>query len=185
VTIGEVAGYGALAAIGSLLLSAVAIALFFGGAGDFWGPINDLFVSLTLILLIPVIVAVLRLAPDDIGPWFAVVCVAAIAGALLGAIGQVLLVVGVIDLQASFVTGGIGVAPILLWAAALAYLVFTRDMLSVLVGWTLLAILISAAAVTVTSMAGSWGLTTVLSVVMLAAFIAWLALLSSELRAAI
>jgi hypothetical protein len=185
VTFGELAGGAALAAIGSLLISAVTIALFFGGAGDFWGPINDIFVSVTLILLIPIIIAVLRLSPDDIGPWFAFVCGAAIGGALLGAIGQVLLVVGIIDLQASFVTGGIGVTPIVLWGVALAHLVLTRDMLSVVVGWTLLAILVSVLAVIVASLVAPGGVTAALSVVMLAALVAWLALLSTELRAAV
>ena len=183
-TIGEVASYAAMAAIGSLLISAVTLALFFAGAGDFWGPINDIFVSVTLILLIPVIVAVLRLAPDDIGPWFAILCVAGIAGALVGAIGQVLLVVGIINLQASFVTGGIGVTPIVLWGIGLAYLVFTRDTLSVVVGWTLLAILASIIAVVIASLIGPWAVGAA-SILMLAALVAWLALLSTELRAAL
>lgn len=184
-TLGDVAAGSALAAIGALLIAGVTIALFFGGAGDFWGPVNDLFTALALLLLVPVMLAVLRLAPDDIGPWFAIITYLAIAGVLVGAAGQIVLVLGGISLQASFVTGGIGLMPILAWAIGFAVLVFTRDMVSVVVGWLLVGVLVSAALLTVVSLFASWPVIAVAGVITLALLVAWLAALSGELAAAI
>lgn len=184
-TIGEVAGTSALGAIGAFILAAISIALFFGGAGSFWGPVNDVFAAVTVLLLIPVIVAVLRLAPDDIGPWFAIICWAAVLGALVIAVVQVLLVVGVVSLATSFTLGGLGIVPILAWAVGLAYLVLTRDMLSVEVGWLLGATLVMAGLLTASSMLAPWPVTGVVGVLFVLAFAGWLALLSGELRAAV
>jgi hypothetical protein len=184
-TLGNVAAASALAAIGALLVAGITIALFFGGAGDYWGPVNDVFSALALLLLVPVMLAVLRLAPDDIGPWFALITYAAIAGALLGAAGQVILVLGGISLQASFVTGGIGLMPILAWGIGLAVLVFSRDMLSVVVGWLLVGVLLSAVLLTVVSQFAPWPVIAAGGVITLALLIAWLATLSGELPTAI
>jgi hypothetical protein len=184
-TIGEVAGVSAVAAIAAFILAAISIALFFGGAGSFWGPVNDVFAAVTVLLLIPVMVAVLRLAPDDIGPWFAIVSWAAVLGALVIAVVQVLLVVGVVSLATSFTVGGIGVVPILVWAVGLAYLVLARDMLPVEVGWLLAATLVIAGLLTVSSMVAPWPVTGVIGVLFVVAFVGWLAQLSSELRAAV
>jgi len=183
-TVGEVAAWSAIGAAVTLVISAVALALFFGGAGEFWGPINDILISVTLLLLVPVIVALWRLSPDDIGPWFGALCVAALAGALLGAMGQLLLVVGVVSLQASFVTGGVGIIPIVAWAVGLAVLVLTRDMLSTQVGWLLVGALVAAALLTGAAMAGPVWLTSAVGVLLVAVLTAWLVLMSAELRAA-
>ena len=184
-TLGDLAAYCALGAIVTLVVAGITLALFFGGAGSYWGPVNDIFSALSLVLLLPVMLAVLRLAPDDIGPWFAIVTVAAIVGVLVGAAGQVLLVLGGIGLQASFVTGGVGIMPVLAWAIGLAVLIFTRDTLSVGVGWLLVGVLVSAAALTLISIIGWWPLTAAVSVVMLALLVGWLAAMAGELRAAI
>lgn len=184
-TLGAWAGYSAMAAIVALIVSGVTIALFFGGAGTFWGPINDLFVALTAILLILPIVAALRLAPDDIGPWFVVLSVTAVIGALLIAVGQLLLVAGAINLEASFVTGGAGVVPVLAWMVGLAYLVLTRDIMSVVVGYLVIGALVAAALATISSVILPWPATAAMSVVLLALLVAWLGVLAVELRAVV
>lgn len=122
-------------ALGTLLLSLVAIVLFFGGAGFLFGPINDVLVALTLVLLVPAILAVRLLAGGRAGSWFSVLSAVAIAGMIGAAVGQLLLVVGVIDLQTSFLTGGIGVLPFVVWIGAQSYLALRRDVLSRRVGW--------------------------------------------------
>jgi len=138
-----------------------------------------------VLLLIPVIVATLRLAPDDIGPWFAIVCWAAVLGAIVIAVIQVLLVVGAVALETSFAVGGIGIVPILGWAVGLTFLVFARDMLPVEVGWLLAATLVIAGVLTVSSMLAPWPVTGVIGVLFVVAFVAWLARLAAELRAAV
>lgn len=183
-TIGDVAAACAYAAVATLLISAVALALFFGGAGDFWGPVNDVFIALTLLLLLPVMLALLRLAPDDIGPWFAIVTIAAGLGVLLAAVGQVVLVLGGISLQTSFVTGGVGVMPIVAWMIGLAVLVFTRDMLSVTVGWLLVALLASVVVTTIASF-GPWPVTAAGAVLLTGLLCGWLLAIAGDLRAAI
>src|SRR3990170_8912258 len=119
------AGYSAYAAIATLVVAAVTIGLFFGGAGQLWGPVNDVFVSLTTLLLILPVLAILLLAGDQAGWWFSLLSWLAIAGLLLVAVGQLLLVVGVISLNASFLTGGIGITPFLLWALATIWTAWT------------------------------------------------------------
>ncbi|MEO6059163.1 MAG: hypothetical protein ABIQ05_04220, partial [Candidatus Limnocylindria bacterium] len=83
-TIGLVraAGYSAYAAIATLIVAAVTIALFLGGAGQFWGPVNDVFVSLTTLLLILPVLGILLLAGDQAGWWFSILSWLAIAGLL-------------------------------------------------------------------------------------------------------
>lgn len=184
-TLGDIAAYSAQGAIAALVLAGITLALFFGGAGDVWGPVNDIFSALALVLLLPVMLAVLRLAPDDIGPWFAIITYAAIAGVLVGAAGQVILVLGGISLQASFVTGGVGIAPVLAWAIGLAVLVFTRDTLSVAAGWLLVGALVSAVLLTLSWTFLAWPVTAVMGVLMLLLLVGWLGVISGELRAAV
>lgn len=183
-TLGDLAAGSTLAAMGALVLSAVALALFFGGAGAFWGPVNDVLVALFLFLLLPAVVALWRLAPDDIGPWFGILSLAAVAGIAVAAVGQLLLVAGVIELRTSFVTGGIGVVPILLWMAGLAVLVFARDIAGVEIGWTVVAALLLAALVTVSVVVLPDAVTAVLSALLVAALVAWLFVLSDGVRLA-
>lgn len=114
-------------AVITLVLSGIAIALFFGGVAYVFGPINDVLISATLVLLVPTALAVRRLAAGHAGTWLDIVTWLAIAGMVGVAVGQLLLVVGVIDLQTSFVTGGIGFLPVLLWIGAVSYLALRSD----------------------------------------------------------
>ncbi len=116
-TLYRAAGLSAVVSLVALLVAAVAIALFFAGAGQVFGPINDVFVSITMLSLILPILAIDRLAGAEIGPWLRIVSLAAIAGAVLAAAGQLLLVIGIIDLRSSFITGGIGIVPVLIWTS--------------------------------------------------------------------
>jgi len=134
-TLYRLAGLSAVVAVVALIISGIALALFFGGAGEFWGPVNDVFIALTLLALILPMLAVDRLAGPSAGIWLRVVTVAAIAGAVLGAAGQLLLVAGVIDLETSFVTGGLGIVPVLVWFLALVILAFGPGTLPAAVGW--------------------------------------------------
>lgn len=113
------AGLATFAALATLVLSAIALALFFGGAGRFWGPVNDVFIAATALLLIVPMAAIAHDHPGS-GTWYLAVTATAIAGAVVVAIGQLLLVAGAIGLQQSFVTGGIGVVPMVVWVLALA-----------------------------------------------------------------
>ena len=88
------------AAVVTMIASMVAISLFFGGAGAFWGPVNDLFVVATVLLLLPAMAVLYRLAGGRAGTWFKILTVAAAAGVLLIAVGQLALVAGLITLDA-------------------------------------------------------------------------------------
>jgi len=146
------AGLSAMVAIIGLIVSGITIALFFGGAGDFWGPVNDLAVAVTLVALVLPVLAVDRLARPEVGIWIGAVSAAAIAGIVLTAVGQVLLVVGVIDLKTSFVTGGIGILPIFVWLLAVAFLALGPGILPAQIGW--LAIGVVALSAGITALAG-------------------------------
>lgn len=175
------AGYSAYAAIATLVVAAVTIALFFGGAGQFWGPVNDVFVSLTTLLLILPVVAVLLLAGDEAGWWFTAVSWLAIAGLLLVAVGQLLLVTGMISLNASFLTGGVGIAPFVLWALATIWTAWTFGTPSMMVGFLLAGVLVMSALTTAVSVALPGTATGVVSGVLVLALCAWLAALGSDL----
>jgi hypothetical protein len=129
------AGLSGMVALAALVVAAVTIALFFGGAGQVFGPINDVFVAIMVVALILPILAVDRLAAGQAGLWLRIVSVGAITGAVLIAVGQLLLVIGVIDLETSFVTGGLGVIPVLVWIVALIVLAFPLGILPSSVGW--------------------------------------------------
>src|SRR3990172_3837418 len=147
------AGYSTYAAIATLIVAAITIVLFFGGAGQFWGPVNDVFVSLPTLLLILPVLAILLLAGDHAGWWFSALSWLAIAGLLLVAVGQLLLVVGVISLNASFLTGGIGLTPFLVWALATIWTAWTFGVPSMMVGFLLAAVLVMSALTTAVSLA--------------------------------
>jgi hypothetical protein len=129
------AGLSAVVALIALIVSAIAIALFFGGAGQVYGPINDVFVAVTLIALILPILAIDRAAGAQTGFWLRIVTIGAIAGAVLVAAGQLMLVVGIIDLRTSFVTGGLGIIPVLIWIVALVVLSVPLGVLPGSLGW--------------------------------------------------
>jgi hypothetical protein len=181
-TLFRAAGLSAALAIPLLIISGVALALFFGGQGAFWGPVNDVFISLTVIALLLPIIAVDRLAADA-APWLRVVSIVAVLSCILIAAGQFALVVGVIDLNTSFVTGGIGFLGIIAWLIALVVLTFGQGVLPAPVGWLSLAVLAGIVLETgvglATTGAGLW----VASVVLLAGLVAWLGTLAAGLLA--
>jgi hypothetical protein len=118
----RLAGVSSWIALVALVLSGVALALFFGGAGQFWGPVNDALIVVTAIALIPAVLAVSRLAGDRGAPWVGILTVATIGGLILIAVGQTLLIVGRLSLEGSYVTGGVGVLPLLAWIVLIAVL---------------------------------------------------------------
>jgi hypothetical protein len=180
-TLARTAGMSGLVAVVALIAAAVALGLFFGGAGEAWGPVNDVLTSLMLIALIPPILAVERLAGGQTGGWLGVVTVAAVVGAVIAAVGQVLLVIGVIDLNMSYVTGGIGFAPILIWIVAVGMLGVAVGALPAAVGWLALAtlglIVLASAVTAVTRGPIAWAAW----VGVVAAFAIWLGGLSGTL----
>jgi len=122
-------------ALVALVLSGVALALFFGGAGQFWGPVNDALIVVTVIALVPTVLAVARLTGDRAAPWTTILTVATIAGLVLIAVGQTLLIVGRLSLDGSYVTGGVGVSPLLAWIVFTAILALGRGILPASLGW--------------------------------------------------
>ncbi len=181
-TLLRTAGVSAAVAIPLLVISGIALALFFGGQGAFWGPVNDVFISLTMIALLLPIIAVDRLAADSV-PWMRLVSIIAFAGCVLVAVGQFALVAGIISLQASFVTGGIGFLGVVVWLIALVILTFGLSVLPAPVGWLSAAILalivVEAVVGLATTGLGLW----VASIALLAALVGWLWALSAGLLA--
>jgi hypothetical protein len=167
----------------ALVLSGIALALFFGGAGDFWGPVNDALIVVTAIALIPPVLAVARLAGDRGAPWVLIVSVAAVAGLVLIAAGQTLLIVGRLSLDGSYVTGGVGVVPVLVWIVLIAVLSLASGILPSTTGWLAIATL---AAIVVFSVIAAITLGPVLwvaGVALLIVISVWLAALASSLGA--
>jgi hypothetical protein len=139
----RMAGRALSAALVTLILATTAIALYFGGAGDVWGPVNDILVAATVLLLLPTIVAVRQLSRQRTGAWLTVLTVAACGGVFIMAVGQLALVAGLIDLETSFVTGSIGVLMVIAWMAGTAVLALDARTLSRSVGWWAVAFVVA------------------------------------------
>ena len=131
------AGTSTFLVIPALLLSGIFGALFFLRRGDHYGPFNDLFFALSLFLMILPVIAVNDLADERVGIWFDAVTWAAVVGIVVAGVGQVLLVAGAINVQTSFKSGGIGIAPVLAWMVSLAWISIRKDVPDALVGWTM------------------------------------------------
>ena len=84
-TLLRAAGVSALVAILALIVSGITIALFFGCAGAFWGPVNDLATAVALLALVLPVMGVQRLARAEAGAWLDVVTLAALAGIVVAA----------------------------------------------------------------------------------------------------
>jgi hypothetical protein len=176
------AGASAVVALLALVIAGITIALFFGGAGAFWGPVNDMFVVVTVLALILPILAVDRLAAEGGIGWTRVVTIAAILGAVLIAIGQTALVLGFLSLQGSFVTGGVGFVPIVIWLVALAILSFGSGVLPPQIGWAAVAVLALIGVDALVGLAAATGpVLWIVSIALLTALVAWLWILSSTL----
>lgn len=115
-TLLRAAGWAAFATIPIMVGSGIALWLFFGGAGAAYGSMNDLLVAVALILLALPVIAIRSMAAPTAGRWFEVVTWLAVGGIVIAAAGQVALVVGLISLEGSFVTGGLGILPVIVWA---------------------------------------------------------------------
>ena len=181
-TLYRAAGISAAIAVPLLIISGVALALFFGGQGQFWGPVNDVFISLTCLALLLPIVAVDRLAVDS-APWMRWVSIVAFAGCVLVAVGQFALVLGIIDLQTSFVTGGIGFLGVVAWMIALVILAFGVGVLPAAIGWlsaiTLAFIVLEAVVGMATTGVGLW----IASLVLAVGIVGWLGSIGAGLLA--
>lgn len=116
------AGISAFLAVPALVAAALFLVLFVQGKGAQWGLLNDLFSAIALLLLVLPALAIDRLADGFVGGWFNIVTAAAVAGIALAALGQLLLVARLIPLSASFLTGGLGVMPVMVWVAAQGYI---------------------------------------------------------------
>ncbi len=180
-TLLRAAGLSAIVALVALIASGVTLALFFGGAGAIWGPLNDLTTAVMLAALLLPVVAVDRLASPGSGVWLRIVTVAAIAGLTLAAVGQAALVAGVIDLETSFVTGGVGIVPFFAWLVALAVLSLGRGILPPSIGWLVVGVIALSILLTITAGLTSGPILWVASIALLAALVGWMASLGSML----
>jgi len=180
-TLVRAAGISSIVALVGLIVSGITIALFFGGAGAWWGPINDLAVAATLVALLLPVLAIDRLALPSTGLWLRIVTVAALAGLTLAAVGQVALVLGVIDLQTSFVTGGVGIIPFFVWLVALAVIAFRMDVLPSTLGGLVVAIIVLTIVMTLVSTITMGPILWVAGLALVVAQCWWLASLASSL----
>lgn len=177
----RLAGPSTWLALVALVLSGIALALFFGGAGTFWGPVNDAFIVVAVIALIPAVLAVDRLAGDHAAPWTRIITVAAIAGIALMASGQTLLIVGRLSLDGSYVTGGIGVIPFLAWIVLVAVLSLASGVLPSSVGWLAIASLVGIVLLAVVAVVTQGPLLWAVGIGLVVALSAWLAALANAL----
>jgi hypothetical protein len=162
----------------TLVIAAIALAIFFAGPGEPFGSINDAAIAITLILLIPAVLGVDRLAGDRFAPMVRVVTIAAIAGIVLAAVGQLLLIVRVITLEDSYITGSLGILPVLAWFVLVAVVSLVAGLLPSTVGWlavaSLLLIVVTGVVAAMTMGPALW----VACIVLVAVLCAWLASLA-------
>lgn len=178
------AGIAALLAIPALVLSVVFIVLFFRGAGSAFGPLNDLSVAATAALLILPTRDLVRIVETETGVrrrWFTALSLASIAGLVLIVVGQVLISFALVSLETSFVTGSLGILPVIAWSIGLAAIALRRRVPSTAVGWSILSVLATAAVVTVASTALSDTAATIATLALLGSFCWFLAALASAL----
>jgi hypothetical protein len=178
-TLYRLAGWSSAIAIVTLIISGIALAIFFS-IGEPWGSINDFFIVLTALALIPPMLAIDRIAGDS-AAWLRPVTILAIAGAVLIAVGQSLLIVRVIDLNASYVTGGVGVLPVLAWLVALVVLAFGTHGVAPAIGWTALAALGAIVVFSLIAVVTLGPVLWVASIVLLLAISAWMGAMSMDL----
>lgn len=181
----HLAGTTLLTAVGTLIASAVALALFFGGAGAIFGPVNDVLLGITMVLIVPAVLSVRSLAAGRVGAWFAGLSWLALAGLAIVVVGQVLLVLGLIPLATSFVTLGVGFVAFLAWAGGVALLAFRSRLVARSVGWWAIALGVSLLAAAVTWGALPMAAWSVFGLALLVAFTGWLVALGRDLRSRI
>ena len=162
----------------ALVISGVALVIFFAGPGEPFGSINDAFIAIALIALVPAILAVDRLAGDHYSPLVRIVTIAAIAGVALAAVGQVLLILRVITLEDSYITGGLGILPVLAWFALVAILSLGAHLLPADVGWLAVVVLLAIVATSVVATVTMGPVLWITGVALVVAITAWLAALA-------
>jgi hypothetical protein len=150
----RLAGYASIAIAPTITASGVCLWLFFDGAGSIFGPLNDVLVAVSLLLLGVPVVVIREMTSGWVGRWFGVVSLAALAGIALAAAGQLLLVAGVISLDMSFVTGSLGITPVLVWVVGLATVALRDGALPRQLGWASVALLASIVVITIGSVIG-------------------------------
>jgi hypothetical protein len=180
----RLAGTSTWVALVALVLSAIALALFFAGAGSFWGPVNDALIVVAVLAMIPAVLAVDRLAGDHGSPWTRIVTIAAIAGIVLMAVGQTLLIVGRLSLEGSYVTGGVGVIPFLAWIVLVAVLSLASGVLPRSVGWLAVATIASIVVMSVVGAITMGPALWVSGIALVVILSAWLAALAGALGSA-
>jgi hypothetical protein len=178
------AGYAAYLAAAVQLVSALSLWLFFGGAGEIFGPVNDLLVAIAMALLVLPVLGLRALIGRTVGPWFAVVSTLALGGLAVAAVGQLLLVAGVISLEMSFVTGTAGVLPILAWMVGVGVAARRSDALPDRLAPVTVAVLL-AVALSIGSMILPAAGVIVLSGLLVVALAGWLMLVGSSCLAAV
>jgi hypothetical protein len=176
-TLYRIAGWSAALAVVTLIISAIALAIFFR-VGEPWGSINDGLIVVTALALIPAMVAIDRLAGGQ-AAWLRIVTIVAIAGAVLISVGQSLLIVRILSLEGSYVTGGIGLLPILVWLIALVVLAFSAGAIPASIGWTALASLVMIVVFSVVAMITMGPALWVAAVVLIGVLAAWLLAMST------
>jgi len=175
----RLAGVSSWVSLVALVLSGVALALFFGGAGQVWGPINDALIVVTAITLVPAVVAVARMAGERGAPWVLILTIATIAGLTLIAVGQTLLIVGRLSLEGSYVTGGIGIVPVIAWVMLVAVLSLGSEVLPATIGWLAVATLIAIVVMSVIAALTQGPLLWVAGVALVVALSTWLVALAT------
>jgi hypothetical protein len=172
----------AFLAVPVVFLAGVTLAIFFLGPGEPFGSLNDLFDAIALLLLIPPVLGIqARLGDAPVG-WLGPLSLLTILGLLVAAIGELLLIARVIDLGTSYITGGIGILPLLVWICALIWLSLGAHLLPEWLGWSGAAFLASAVVVIVFASLRFELATGITSVVLLVALLCWLVTLGVALR---
>lgn len=177
------AAISAFLAVPALLLSALFLALFFGGAGDFFGPLNDFFVVVTLALLLWPAKTLMTIVGATGGRWFRVLTRLVFIGLGLAMAGQLLLIAGVISLEASFVTGNLGIMPVIVWGIAQVYLGLRHGTPSRLVGIAVTSVIALSILVIIAWAVDAGALLWLLSAVLVAALAGYFATLGQRLLA--
>lgn len=177
-------GVSSLLAIPALLLAGYFLVLFFAKRGDQYGSLNDFFSAVTLLLLILPALGLYRLGRGDAGSWFTVVTWLAVGGMLIGAFGQFALVLKFIGLGTSFITGGVGIAPVIAWGVSIAALSFARTGIPHVIAWTAVAVLCMTFLLIAASGVHQKTATNALAAALVVALVAWLGAMGVKLLSA-
>lgn len=136
-----VAAISAFLAVPAVVAAMVLWALFLHTREERWGVANDIAVVIALLCLILPVFMVGREIGDG-SDWISIVTWTALAGLVIAAAGQVLLISGLISLGLSFLTGGVGITPVLLWMVSIGLVSFGQEPPPAALGWATVAFLL-------------------------------------------